>query len=61
MNNSQHVLVLGFVWPEPGSSAAGKRMMELINVFRSKDWEVTFASPAARGEHAADLAKLGVS
>lgn len=61
MNNFQHVLILGFVWPEPDSSAAGRRMMELINLFRSEDWQVTFASPSAKSEHAADLERMDIS
>ena len=27
------VLIIGFVWPEPKSSAAGSRMLQLIQIF----------------------------
>jgi len=60
MKKSQQVLIIGFVWPEPQSSAAGKRMMELIHLFQSQGWGVTFASSATETEHMADLEKLGV-
>ncbi|MBL4798292.1 MAG: glycosyltransferase, partial [Oleispira sp.] len=40
------VLIIGYVWPEPNSSAAGSRMMQLISAMRGQDWQVTFASPA---------------
>ena len=60
MSDFQHVLILGFVWPEPDSSAAGRRMMELINLFRSEGWQITFASPSAKSEHAADLEKIDI-
>ena len=55
------VLIIGYVWPEPNSSAAGSRMLALINCFRTEAWAVTFASPAALGDHSVDLAELGVN
>lgn len=54
------LLVIGYVWPEPKSSAAGSRMLELIELFLSQDWQVVFASAAALSEHRADLPSLGV-
>ncbi len=54
------VLIIGKVWPEPDSSAAGSRMLELIDVFQSGDWEVTFASAASDSEYAVDLNAVGV-
>jgi len=56
----QHILILGYVWPEPRSSAAGSRMFELIELFRAQHWQVIFASAAALSEHRADLAALEV-
>ena len=55
------VLIIGFVWPEPNSSGAGVRMMELIRLFLEQKWQVTYASPAAISEHMANLDALGVS
>ncbi|WP_256737609.1 glycosyltransferase [Pseudomonas sp. dw_358] len=55
------VLVVGYVWPEPRSSAAGGHMMQLLGSFLSAGWQVTFASPATLGEHKADLAELGIA
>ena len=40
------LLVIGFVWPEPNSSAAGSRMMQLIGLFQKQGYEVIFASAA---------------
>lgn len=54
------LLIIGFVFPEPASSAAGGRMMQLISLFQSRGWEVVFASPAADSEFAADLESIGV-
>ena len=56
-----HVLIIGYVWPEPRSSAAGGHMMQLIECFLSQDWQITFSSPATEGEHKADLAALGIT
>lgn len=55
-----HVLVIGHVWPEPCSSAAGSRMHALLRLFRAQGWRVTFACAAQPGMHRADLAALGV-
>jgi glycosyltransferase involved in cell wall biosynthesis len=56
----KQVLVIGYVWPEPNSSAAGSRMLELVQLFLSLECTVTFASAAALSEHRFDLAALGV-
>ncbi len=50
-----HVLIIGTVWPEPGSSAAGSRMIQLIQLFRSRDWDVIFASSATESEYSIHL------
>ena len=56
----RQVLIIGYVWPEPRSSAAGSRMVELIELFRRQGWPVTFASAAALSEHRLPLDRLGV-
>jgi glycosyltransferase involved in cell wall biosynthesis len=56
----QKILIIGYVWPEPNSSAAGRRMMQLIAVFLSQGWEVVFASPAQESAHKYPLEELGV-
>jgi hypothetical protein len=55
------VLIIGYVWPEPDSSAAGSRMMQLIRLFLGQGWPVTFASAAANSSHMADIEALGVT
>ncbi|MDR7090522.1 glycosyltransferase involved in cell wall biosynthesis [Cellvibrio fibrivorans] len=54
-------LVVGYVWPEPASSAAGTRMLELVQLLVRMDYQVTFASAAALSEHRFDLNSLGVT
>jgi len=55
-----HLIIIGYVWPEPKSSAAGSRMMQLIRFFQDQQWKITFASPAAASERMTDLKTLGV-
>ena len=54
-------LVIGYVWPEPASSAAGTRMLELVQLLVRMDYQVTFASAAALSEHRFDLKTIGVA
>nr|WP_315468563.1 glycosyltransferase family 4 protein [uncultured Undibacterium sp.] len=56
----QKVLYLGYVWPEPNSSAAGSRTMEFLRLFRQQSWQVAFASVAALSPHRADLSALQI-
>lgn len=54
------VLMIGYVWPEPRSSAAGGYVMQLLKTFLQQGWDVTFSSPAGAGEHQEDLTALGI-
>lgn len=55
------VLVIGYVWPEPNSSAAGGHMMSILRQFRQQNWQVEFATPAQATEHMIDLASESIS
>lgn len=55
------VLVIGYVWPEPNSSAAGSHMLSLLRTFRQHSWQVEFATPAQTTEHMVDLSQEGIS
>jgi O-antigen biosynthesis protein len=55
------VLVIGYVWPEPNSSAAGSHMLSFLELFVSQGWAVNFASPAMQGEHKVKLTAMGIS
>lgn len=54
------ILIVGYVWPEPNSSAAGSRMLQLIQLFLRQNCKVVFSSAAALSEHRFDLRTLGV-
>ncbi|GGD23616.1 glycosyltransferase [Hyunsoonleella pacifica] len=54
------LLIIGYVWPEPKSSAAGSRMLQLIEIFLSENYNITFASPCAKTENAFDLNAIDI-
>lgn len=54
------LLIIGYVWPEPRSSAAGSRMLQLIRAFQQDGFRVVFGSPADSSPHALDLASMAV-
>ncbi|WP_370478192.1 glycosyltransferase family 4 protein [Tamlana flava] len=58
---AKKLLIIGFVWPEPKSSAAGSRMMQLIEFFQGQNYLITFASACAKNENAFDLTSIEVS
>ena len=57
----QHILIIGKVWPEPSSSAAGSRTLQLINLFLEQNWQVSFACAASESDYSFDLKSLGIS
>ncbi|MBK0371031.1 glycosyltransferase [Flavobacterium agrisoli] len=61
MQNKQKLLIIGFVWPEPNSSAAGGRMLQLISLFQQQGFAITFASPAQESEFMFDLNLIDVT
>ena len=54
------VLIIGSVWVEPTSTAAGSRMLQLMQLFLDQGWQLTFATTAAPSPHAFDLKSLGI-
>ena len=61
MLKSKTLLIIGFVWPEPKSSAAGSRMMQLIELFLTDGYEITFGCTAQNLEFSDDLSVLGIT
>jgi hypothetical protein len=55
MISNKRLLIIGFVWPEPNSSAAGGRMMQLISLFKKQGFAITFASPAQDSDSMVNL------
>ena len=55
------LLVIGAVWPEPDSSAAGAHMMQVLRPLIREGWTVTFASTATDSPYAVDLSTYGIA
>lgn len=55
------IVIIGHVWPEPSSTAAGTRMLQLIDFFRSEEFEVLFASAASKTDKSYPLSQLNVA
>lgn len=58
---AKKLLIIGLVWPEPTSSAAGTRMIQLINLFLRKGYQITFASAASKSDFSYDFSDTGVT
>lgn len=57
---NRNLLIIGSVWPEPMSSAAGSRMMQLIQLFLSEGYKIIFASTAAESPYMMDFKSKNV-
>lgn len=58
---NKSLLIIGLVWPEPQSSAAGTRMVQLIELFQKQGFNIVFASAAQESEFSFDLKSIGIS
>ena len=54
------VLVIGKVWPEPTSSAAGSRILQILAAFQSQGFRITFGSSAGKSPFSFDLNSIGI-
>jgi O-antigen biosynthesis protein len=55
------LLIIGQVWPEPTSSAAGTRMIQLIDTFKNANFEISFACAASKSDFSFDLISNNVN
>lgn len=58
---SQAILIIGHHFPEPSTTAAGTRMMQLISLFQDTNSHITFASIAKTSQHSVNLEQLGIT
>ena len=56
----KHLLIIGFTWPEPDTTAAGVRMLQLINLFNEWNYEISFVSTSVKTEKSFLLEKLNI-
>lgn len=55
------LLIIGQTFPEPTTTAAGGRMLQLIEMFTSHGYGITFASSASSSEKSFNLDSIGVT
>jgi len=56
----KRVLILGTVFPESNSSAAGRKMLQWISLFQQQKWLIHYASTSPLNDFSDDLSKLEV-
>ena len=56
----KRLFVIGYVWPEPRSSAAGSRMMQLLHFFKEEGYAIIFGTTAQPTPNAEDLEGHGI-
>ncbi len=61
MMANKTILIIGKVWTEPDSSAAGSRMIQLIDFFAENRYEIHFASTANKSEYSVIPASISAT
>ncbi len=59
--NLKTVLIIGHTFPEPNTTAAGTRMMQLIKLFHDMGMKLFFGSTATTTEYSEDLKAYGLT
>lgn len=57
---NKNLLIIGYTWPEPNSTAAGTRMIQLIQLFQEWGYNITVVSAASKTVNSYDLEKFGI-
>lgn len=56
----KNLLIIGFIWPEPNSTAAGSRMLQLIELFQKNAFTVTFVCTASKSDKSFNFETLNI-
>ncbi|UMB61136.1 glycosyltransferase [Lutibacter sp. A80] len=54
------ILIIGFVWPEPTTTAAGTRILQLISIFKEYGLDIYFVSSASKTTQSYNLSEAGI-
>ena len=57
----KNLVIIGKVFPEPNSTAAGSRMIQLMDLFLTQNYQITFLSTASVSENSFDLSSKNIS
>ena len=55
-----NLVIIGKVFPEPNSTAAGSRMIQLMDLFLTQNYQITFLSTASISENSFDLSSKNI-
>lgn len=56
----KNLVIIGKVFPEPNSTAAGSRMIQLMDLFLTQNYQITFLSTASISENSFDLSSKNI-
>ena len=56
----QKLLCIGMIFPESSSTAAGRRMLQLLHFFKENGYQVVFASASQENPFSDDLKRLNI-
>lgn len=56
----KNLIIIGKVFPEPNSTAAGSRMIQLMDLFLTQNYQITFLSTATISENSFDLSSKNI-
>ena len=56
----KNLVIIGKVFPEPNSTAAGSRMIQLMDLFLTQNYQIKFLSTATISENSFDLSSKNI-
>lgn len=56
----KHLVILAALLPEPNSTAAGQRMLQLIALFKEEGYKISFLYTAVKSTYSEDLEAIGI-
>ncbi|GLR70172.1 glycosyltransferase [Agaribacter marinus] len=61
MTHAKTAIFIGYVWPEPNTTAAGQNILSYMTTLVENNWHVHFWCAADKGVHAVDLEQHNVN
>ncbi|MFC3121636.1 glycosyltransferase family 4 protein [Agaribacter flavus] len=61
MTHQKTVIFIGYIWPEPNTTAAGQNILSYITSMQENQWLVHFWCAAEKSPHSIDLQNLGIN
>ncbi|MGB5242417.1 MAG: glycosyltransferase [Lutimonas sp.] len=58
--NIRKLFVIALVWPEPNATAAGIRLLQLVDIFKQMNFSICFGSTTSFNASSRELEKMGI-